>query len=958
MVLLAPSWAGAQAPLFSPPETGFAAPAVEPLPDIVLRARTAELNADVLPGPEEDLGQEVLVNLFSDTELSVELDQVTIRQEHSYTWRGNIAGDPLGTVTLSVLGDIVQGTVQSPKFGAYQIRNLGGATHEIQEMDQSAFPPCGTTGQHAPAGANSSGPAAQATPANGDETPIIDVMVVYTPRASILTGGSDAMEALINLAIDESNDAYTHSGANLQIRLVHHQQVAYTEGMGEQFTPALYAITNPYDNKMDNVHELRDIYGADAVVLLINDTSYCGLGWSWQQGDNFAMNAFSVTSTACATGYYSFAHELGHNMGLQHDFENADVAREAARYPYAFGWRWNNDSLRSIMAYAPGTRVQRFSNPNILYAGTPTGVVDLADNARVLTNTAPLFSTWREHAGDLQVTPLTDTSFLRALTGALTPSSTDYSVINLNAATNLSWTVASSQPWLDVSPTSGTTPVNGSTPLSVTLNTYAGSLAPGHYAADLTFTNTADASTKVRTIQVHVAAPPPTLQYFVSMDTDPGWTATGNWQYGVPQGQAGDPTTGYTGSKVYGYNLAGAYENLMPQTALTTQAFDCSRLTNVHMSFYRWLTVESSVVDNASFQVSRDGVQWVTIFGNGSGNMIDRQWTKQEYNLSSIADGTPTLYIRFIMGSSDDVNTFGGWNIDDFAILGYSGGGELALTNPNGGEAWVSGSFAPIDWHSYSWSGEEVKFKLFKGGDFVRFMGGIRPNRRSLTYPVPVDLAPGDDYRVMIYTPNYRYQDLSDAAFSIVPSPLQLSAPNGGEVWTQGSFRRITWLPGVEQETVKFKLYKDGVLLRWIGGVQPNDGAFIWNVPGDLPAGPGYALEVYTPDYAYRDRGNATFSLQDKLLHLLSPNGGESLRRGTVKTITWNFASGSGEGIKFKLYKGGVFQRFLGGEMPNNGTWNWTIPGNLPLGNDYTLKIYTPDYAVEDVSDGVFSIIR
>ena len=32
----------------------------------------------------------------------------------------------------------------------------------------------------------------------------------------------------------------------------------------------------------------------------------------------FASSAFSVVEHSCATGYYSFAHELGHNLSLLH----------------------------------------------------------------------------------------------------------------------------------------------------------------------------------------------------------------------------------------------------------------------------------------------------------------------------------------------------------------------------------------------------------------------------------------------------------------------------------------------------------------------------------------------------------------------------------------------------------------------------------------------------------------
>jgi hypothetical protein len=43
-------------------------------------------------------------------------------------------------------------------------------------------------------------------------------------------------------------------------------------------------------------------------------------------------------------------------------------------------------------------RVQHFSNPEVSYAGQPTGVPDYADNALALADTAPMVATWRASA--------------------------------------------------------------------------------------------------------------------------------------------------------------------------------------------------------------------------------------------------------------------------------------------------------------------------------------------------------------------------------------------------------------------------------------------------------------------------------------------------------------------------------------------------------------------------------
>jgi peptidyl-Asp metalloendopeptidase len=86
---------------------------------------------------------------------------------------------------------------------------------------------------------------------------------------------------------------------------------------------------------------------------------------------------FSVSNYNCATGYYSFGHEIGHNFNLFHDIgsENACTATTS----YNFGYRDPKAEFRTILSYDCTTgecdimpksgcnRIQRFSNSNPAY---------------------------------------------------------------------------------------------------------------------------------------------------------------------------------------------------------------------------------------------------------------------------------------------------------------------------------------------------------------------------------------------------------------------------------------------------------------------------------------------------------------------------------------------------------------------------------------------------------------
>ncbi len=122
----------------------------------------------------------------------------------------------------------------------------------------------------------------------------------------------------------------------------------------------------------------------------------------------------------------------------------------------------------------------------------------------------------------------------------------------------------------------------------------------------------------------------------VYMNTDPGWTTEGFWEWGQPTGGYGDlsfgpdPTSGFTGNNVYGYNLDGGYEDNMTVKYLTSTAFDCSEYKDVTLKFKRWLGVEESTYDHASLQISTNGATWSTVWAN-SGNLDDEHGRPVEH---------------------------------------------------------------------------------------------------------------------------------------------------------------------------------------------------------------------------------------------------------------------------------------------------------------------------------------
>ena len=156
-----------------------------------------------------------------------------------------------------------------------------------------------------------------------------------------------------------------------------------------------------------------------------------------------------------------------------------------------------------------------------------------------------------------------------------------------------------------------------------------------------------------------------------NLDTNPGWETESDWEWGVPQGNSGDPSSGFTGTHVYGYNLAGAYKNDMPKYSLFSPVLDLTSATTTTVSYALWIGCGTYPDDQAAWDVSRDGGQtWIPLFDNsyfGGAFQMDF-WYPLELDLSQLLDGYSQVQFRWTMGPTDSSGVYGGWNIDDIRI--------------------------------------------------------------------------------------------------------------------------------------------------------------------------------------------------------------------------------------------------------------------------------------------------
>ncbi len=305
--------------------------------------------------------------------------------EGGFVWVGEMDEVP-GTAVLVVKGDRITGNIRADDQ-LFEISPVDG-THALREVDMTAFPE-----DHPPEFSEIEDRSGtldlQDEPADFADLQQrqIDVLVAYTPAAEAAVADIDAH---IALAVAENNLANTNSDVNILINPVHVTEVTYTES--GNFGTDLARFRTPGDGFMDEVHELRDQHGADMAILVLDNGAYCGLASTILADE---ATAFAAVHYSCATGYYSFAHELGHLQGARH---NPEVDSSTSPFSYGHGMIRPTLSDRSVMAYnctGGCTRKPYWSGPNVTESGSAFGDAAQRDNTRVLNRTSVDISNFR-----------------------------------------------------------------------------------------------------------------------------------------------------------------------------------------------------------------------------------------------------------------------------------------------------------------------------------------------------------------------------------------------------------------------------------------------------------------------------------------------------------------------------------------------------------------------------------
>ena len=168
--------------------------------EAVSRSRFVRVSfRNLVDGAQEGI---VDLNVFPDRSLRTRIERIDRFQTHT-VYTGRVDGIEGGEATLVVQNGVLAGSIRGGGK-LFNIRFAGTGVYEVQEVDPGLLP--AEADPLVPAVDQDSSLAADVVAA-ADDGSFIDVFVAYTAAARAGAGGTPAMQALINLAVADTNQA-------------------------------------------------------------------------------------------------------------------------------------------------------------------------------------------------------------------------------------------------------------------------------------------------------------------------------------------------------------------------------------------------------------------------------------------------------------------------------------------------------------------------------------------------------------------------------------------------------------------------------------------------------------------------------------------------------------------------------------------------------------------------------
>ncbi len=215
---------------------------------------------------------------------------------------------------------------------------------------------------------------------------VVDVLVLITDSAQVWINANFGVfgQAYLYFGTNSINEALFLSGVPNKVvrtRFVNNYDPSFDLNSDDYLTDL-----DELEVEQEQSGSLKFQYRADIVVMLT------AIGYQ-----NIAGVANTINPSAAAKycivevpflldPRYTFAHEVAHTFGCDHDPDHASGIEEDCAHGHYLDLDTERPTIMSFIDAAnnPAGRILRYSNPDVLFGGAATGVTDSRDNARII----------------------------------------------------------------------------------------------------------------------------------------------------------------------------------------------------------------------------------------------------------------------------------------------------------------------------------------------------------------------------------------------------------------------------------------------------------------------------------------------------------------------------------------------------------------------------------------------
>lgn len=335
-----------------------------------------------------------------------------------------------------------------------------------------------------------------------------------------------------------------------------------------------------------------------------------------------------------------------------------------------------------------------------------------------------------------------------------------------------------------------------------------------------------------------------------------------------------------------------------------------------------------------------NGGSWSTIITNLSNTTYQYEWT---------TPNTPSTsaLVKVTVTDSWDVETSDRSNAV-FEIRNAPP--QVRLDVPNGGQSWSAGSEHQIEWNATDndgITGIDLAYSLNGGFNWNSIVTGTS-NDGIFNWTLPTTTTTTAKVKVTAHDGiGNTASDVSDSVFSIVASvPLiQVTSPNGGEVWDCGTSHAITWTAsdsvGISSIDLAYSINDNPITTPIVSGLSNSEPySYSWTVPNT----PSSLVKIVATAHntiggTASDSSNAFFRIRDgqsPTITITKPTSSSEFFRCTSGScpsqIVW-IASDNVDVTRIDLYYKNTqypsWREIITG-LSNNGYYYWYVPSVTP----------------------------